>query len=283
MRLLFFWFLITSALAQEPSAPFSKIIVIGQVDLIGFEWKDLELEKETQFTAPLLRNWEKWLTENRPKSVAEILGCDAICLQYHAQWLEKSPEEVVKNPDPQFHNILWIKISLHIRRNVIDKRQNYIWDGRVLVIDGNTKHTFATVTLPKEEKEWVNLSQNEVNTGLVSRVYRTPLGAFPSLNQRIEKILPLNRVIKLVISGHRNMGDVSKLIEVLQTRGSFLGLVVELGQIQSQEVILRGSFRGEEKSFTDLLSQVKELKSSNNYSLINEQKDGHYVIRMVKE
>ncbi len=95
--------------------------------------------------------------------------------------------------------------------------------------------------------------------------------------------MPLNRVIKLVITGQKHLGDVTKLVDLLQTRGSSLGLQVEMSEFGSKEAIMKGYYRGEEKSFTDLLSQVKELKSSYNYSLVNEITDQGHVIRMVKQ
>ena len=129
----------------------------------------------------------------------------------------------------------------------------------------------------------MNLPQPEVNTKLVTRVYKTGLGSFPGLAEKIEKTLPLNRVIRLTISGYKHMGDVTKLVELLQSRGSSLGLEAEMSGFGSGEAVMKVFFRGEEKSFTDLLSQVKELKSSYNYSLVNEVTGNGHVIRMVKQ
>ncbi len=293
MRFLFLFLFIMNASAQDskvdpmpeaaPSAPFSQMLILGEINLLGFEWKDLGLERETQFTAPLLKNWEKWLKEHLPKSVAEIKVCEADCLSYHSQWEEKLPEELIAGSGQGYENVLWLKMSLTLRRILKNNIQGYSWEGRVHLLDGNTKKSLLTVTLPREEKEWLNLPQNEINSGLVSRVYKTPLGAFPSLMQKVEGLLPLNRVIKLTISGHKHLGDVIKLIELLQSRGSSLGLQVEMGQFGSQEAVMKVYFRGEEKSFTDLLSQVKELKSSYNYSLVNEVTGNGLVIRMVKQ
>lgn len=276
----------TSPVAEVPPAPttaYSRMYILGEVTPLGFEWKELGLERETQFTSPLLKSWEKWLKENLPKNVGEVKICEAECLVYHSQWEEKNPEAVVAAPDPQYENTLWLKISLNLRRSVVNSIQDYTWDGRVLLLDGNTKKSLVNTALPKETKEWMNLPQAEINTGLVSRVYKTPLGAFPAMIQKTEASLPLNRVIRLVITGQRHMGDVSKLVELLQTRGSSLGLQVEMSEFDSKAAVMKGYFRGEEKSFTDLLSQVKELKSSYNYSLVNEVTDQGHVIRMVKQ
>lgn len=293
MRFVFFLLFVLSASAQEavkapvpeaaPEAPFRKMYILNDLNLMGFDWKDLGLERSSQFTAPLLKNWEKWLNENRPDSVGEVLICEGECLSWHSQWEERHPEELISTPHPGLENIVWLKVSLTLRRTFKNNIQGFAWDGRVLLLDGNTKKSLATVSLPREEKEWFNTPQGEINSALVSRVYRTPLGAFPGLMQKLEKLLPLNRVIKLTISGHRHLGDVMKLSELLQTRGSSLGLQVEMGQFGSQEAVMKVYYRGEEKSFTDLLSQVKELKSSYNYSLVNEVTGTGLVIRMVKQ
>ena len=286
MKILLCFLFLFPVFAQDvvPEAkPFSRILITSEINLLGFEWKDLGLEKETQFTAPLMRNWEKWLKENLPKTVGEAKICETECLAYLSQWEEKLPEAISASVDPLYKDVLWLKISMNIRRIVQNNVQKYIWEGRVLLLDGNTKKGLAHVSLPREEKEWLNTPQPDVNKSLVSRVYKTPLGAFPGLNQKIEMALPLNRVIKLVITGQRNLGDVTKLVEVLQSRGTSLGLQMEMGEFSPKEAVMRGYYRGEEKSFTDLLSQVKELKSSHNYSLVNEVTGDTHVIRMVKE
>jgi hypothetical protein len=263
--------------------PFNRIFIVGEMTLVGFQWTDLGLEKETQFTAPLTRAWEKWFKENLPKTVSTVEICEATCLTYLEGWEEKSPEELVNVSDTYFQNVLWLRVGITLRRNVINNRQTFSWDGRVLLLDGNTKRSLANLTLSREQKEWMNIPQKEVNTQLVSRVYRTPIGVFPRVVEKAETSLPLNRVIKLVISGYKHMGDVTAYSELLQSRGSSLGLQVAMSGFGSKEAVMKVYFRGEEKSFTDLLSQVKELKSSYNYSLVNEITADGIVVRMVKQ
>jgi hypothetical protein len=262
---------------------FSAIFISSEMNIISFEWKDIGLEKETQFTAPLMKSWEKWLKEHLPKNVGDAKICDASCLIYQSQWEEKLPEEISVSGDPAYQNSLWLKISLYLRRSIRNNIQSYQWDGRVHLLDGNTKRSITNMTLPKEMKEWLNTPQKDVNSGLVTRIYKTPLGAFPGLVQKIESSMPLNRVIKLVITGHKHLGDVTKLVELIQSRGDSMNLQVEMSQFASKGAEMKVYFRGAEKSFTDLLSQVKELKSSYNYSLVNEVTPSGHVIKLVKE
>ena len=53
--------------------------------------------------------------------------------------------------------------------------------------------------------------------------------------QKAESSLPLNRVVRLVITGQKHMGNVTKLVELLQTRGTLLGLQMEMSQFGSQD------------------------------------------------
>ena len=286
-----FFILITSAFAQEPSevpaavpaTSFSKILILSEVNLLGFSWKDIGLEREAQFSSPLEKSWEKWLKDHPPKNVAQVKVCEDDCLSYHSRWEEKLPEEQALVSDPEYANVLWLKLSITLRRTMRNNIQGFVWEGRVHLLDGNTKRAITNLNLPREEKEWMNLPQPEINTKLVTRVYKTGLGAFPGISEKVEKTLPLNRVIKLTISGYKHMGDVTRLVELLQSRGSLLGLSAEMSGFGSGEAVMKVSFRGEEKSFTDLLSQVKELKSSYNYSLVNEVTGTGHVIRMVKQ
>lgn len=264
------------------ATPFSRILVLGEVELQGFEWTDLGLEREGQFLSPLQKSWEKWLQENLPKSVGGAVVCEEECRVKYRHWQETPSETLLAEADPELRHILWLKVNLLIRRRLQDGIQIFSWDGRVHLIDGNSKKGVLALELPREEKEWVNAPQTEINTALVSRVYRTPLGAFPQVVRKIEEIRPLNRVLNLVITGHHSLGDVMKLGELLKARGSSLGLQTELGQFGSTSATMKVYVQGEEKSFTDFLSQLKELKSSYNYAIVSEPGPQGIMVRLVK-
>ena len=71
-------------------------------------------------------------------------------------------------------------------------------------------------------------------------------------------------------------------MEELKARGSSLGLDVQMDFFKSSEAQILCFYQGEEKSFTDLLSQLKELKLSQSYKLVNEF-NGIHILKLVTE
>jgi hypothetical protein len=79
------------------------------------------------------------------------------------------------------------------------------------------------------------------------------------------------------------MGDVLALIETLKSRGAAIGLEIKLDKMSSGEAEVICFYQGEEKSFTDLLSKVKELKSSTSYQVVDEFNGSVHVLKLVGE
>ena len=72
-------------------------------------------------------------------------------------------------------------------------------------------------------------------------------------------------------------------MDMLRKEGSKLNFEVQIDLFDQKETQLLCFYQGEEKSFTDLLSQVKELKSSQSYRLVNEFTGIHHVLKLVAE
>ena len=61
-----------------------------------------------------------------------------------------------------------------------------------------------------------------------------------------------------------------------------MGLETQMDYLKSSEAQILCFYQGEEKSFTDLLSRVKELKLSQSYKLVNEF-NGIHTLKLVTE
>ena len=93
----------------------------------------------------------------------------------------------------------------------------------------------------------------------------------------------LTRLERLVIKDFKNLSDVFFLIEVLRNEGVSLSAVPVLSTFNSKEAIVLVFYQGEEKTFTDLLSRLKELKSSYNYKFETELIGTDHVMKFVSE
>jgi hypothetical protein len=264
--------------------PFTKLIIITEIDPAGFSWTDLGLENEKKFINPLNASWLKWLNDNIPSTVEEVVVCDSDCTNYFTKWSGQHPDDV--SVPEEYSSSVFLKTNILLKRSsVLDNVQEvtFEWEGRAVLHDLATKRILASFALPPERRTFRQLDQKALNSGIASSLYRSPLTAFMQFNRKLEQKIGFNRVSKLVIKGHRHVGEVYLLIEMLKTRGSSLGFEVELDSISKEEANLLCFYQGEEKSFTDLLSSIKELKSSHSYTLVNEFTGVHHVIKFVSE
>ena len=128
-----------------------------------------------------------------------------------------------------------------------------------------------------------NLEQKDLNSSMVSSMFRSPMDSFTKINRKIQDSPRLNRLTRLVVSGHKNLGDVISLIDLLKKNSTTSSLELSLNAFSTKQAELLAFYQGEEKSFTDLLSRVKELKSSHSYSLVNEFSGVHHELKLVAE
>lgn len=274
---------VTTTPAPESASPkpFSKLILISEVEPYLFSWKDIGVENDRSFSMALDNSWLKWFNENLPATVESVVLCDSGCMDFYRRWFETHFDQLTI-PD-EYKNALILKTNMLIRKNGSVGEVKFEWEGRSVLQDVNTKKVMAASTLSPESRTFRDLDQKAINSGLASSMYRTAIPFFMEYRKQLESKKGFNRVSRLVIRGHQRLGDVLELIEVLKVRGNSLGLELHLGSFTKDEAQLICYLRGEEKSFTDLLSSIKELKSSHSYTLVNEFTGVHHVIKLVAE
>lgn len=272
-------------LQSDENKHYSKLIILPEINLIGINWDELGLSKSTKFTDPLMTSWSKWLTKNQPSNVEDIVKCSSDCIDDFRQWLQIPQEEDMHVPD-NIHHALWLKILFNVRKISFIPDINeweFEWDGSIVLLDANTKLLLASRNIDTRKKTWRGLDQKALNSALASSMYKSALPGLSKIIKKIEDSSRFNRLSRLVITGHKNLGDVMTLIELLKKEGNKLYLELKLDFFRPNEAHLLCFYQGEEKSFTDLLSGVKELKSSHSYSLVNEFTGVHHVLKLIAE
>lgn len=271
-------------IVNNETKPFSKIFLITEINPIQFSWPDLGVETESSFINPLNESWIKWLNENIPNTVEEVVLCDSSCMNYYSRWTETHAESLTI-PDEYAHSV-FLKVNLAVKRTGPQssmKEMSFEWEGRSLIQDIGTKKILGSFTLQQEQRSFRSADQKALNSSLASSLYRSPISAFMHFRNKLEEKIGFNRVTRLVIKGQKHLGDVIALGDLLKARGTSLGLEVHLSSFAKDEATVICYYKGEEKSFTDLLSSIKELKSSHSYTLVNEFTGVHHVLKLVTE
>lgn len=115
MRKLILVLLILLSFASygQESKQFSKMWIVSENTISGFNWTDLNLEKESSFTTPIIAAWKKFLDENHSFNVEGVEVCDETCKGFLAQW----QGEEIAVPE-QYAKSVWLRISLD-RKSVV--------------------------------------------------------------------------------------------------------------------------------------------------------------------
>jgi hypothetical protein len=274
-----------SRLLSNEVKQYSNLLILTEVTPMGFGWTDLGLEKSQSFTGPMATSWQTWFSNNHPDNVEEISVCNEECYQDFSEWQLIPQEEGMTIPE-HLLNALWLKVSFNLRKVSYTPGINeweFEWDGSLVLLDVNTKKNLYSYTMRLENKVWRGLDQKSLNSALVSSMYRSALDALSKVSRKILDTPRLNHLGRLIVQGQRHMGDVLLLIDLLKKEGSKIGLELSPDLFTRNEAQLLCFYQGEEKSFTDLLSQVKELKSSQSYRLVNEFTGIHHVLKLVAE
>lgn len=271
-------------LRAQTEAPkeFSKLYVVPEINLSGISWQDLGLEKSSSFSDPIADSWVKWINNGLPQNLSEVSPCTGDCYFDFLNWIQLKQGEGMQVPS-QYQNALWLKISFTVRRLSFKPDLNewkMEWDGSAVLLDSNTKQTLYSQTLYPEERTWQGLDQKNLNSVLASGMYKTALDAVMKSSRKIETS-KLSRLDRLVIQGHRNLDDILSLMNLLRKEGESIALSLKIDQFGNQEAQILCFYRGEEKSFTDLLSRLKELKSTQSYRLVNESTGVHPVLKLI--
>lgn len=285
-----FVFLLTSVYAQVPAetpAPvqkkYPKLYIVSDIDLINLTWPELVLEKSSSFTAPLITSWIKWISGRMPEDVGEVVPCVESCSDDFYRWQDLPQEQNMEVPK-DYVNSLWMKISYTLRKLSYKSDINewaFEWEGSVVLLDVNSKVTVASYTIQPETKTWRGLDQKGINSKLASAMYRSALDFINKSSLKLKETERPDRLTRLHIQGHHSVSDVFSLMELLKKEGSSLGLTTKLDVMGTKEAQIICFYKGEEKSFTDLLSRLKELKSSQSYTLVNEFTGVHHVLKLV--
>jgi hypothetical protein len=272
-------------LTSNETKVYSKLTILPEINLIGINWAELGIDKSSTFTNVLMESWNKWLTSNQPSNVDEIINCSGDCLIEYARWQQVPQEERMQVSEFSL-NSLWLRISFNLRKLQYIQDINeweFEWDGSVVLIDANTKKIISSYTMSPETKSWRGLDQKALNSAIASSLYRSPIDPLTRVVKKVQETPRLSRLSRLSIQGHKHLGDVLILMDLLRKEGSKINFEVQLDVFNQKEAQLLCFYQGEEKSFTDLLSQVKELKSSHSYRLVNEFTGIHQVLKLVAE
>lgn len=253
-----------------PEEKKTGLFLFTKINLLNFAWKDLSVEGEDSFVNPLNQNWVEWFKQNQ-NQFQSIESCSSNCENEFNTWIEGTNLESRSG--------IWIKTDLNLRRLVDEK---FEISGGVVFLDIDTRKNLGARTLELQKISFPILDLKKRNSALASYLFRSTLALYSSLLSGINEQKEF-RSLRLVIKGFSSLSDIQALEKLLAERSSTINLKSSLVGFARHEAQLNVTFKGEEKLFTDLLSELKELKSSRRFTLVHEFTENTHVLKMIAE
>jgi hypothetical protein len=260
--------------------------MVSEFNTVSFTWEELGFKQKSFFNDSVLSSWIKWVSDHHPK-VKDLIGvCTEDCKKFY-EWVQ-TPVPIgdpVQEPGFIHH---WLKVTFNIRKIYSDLKINeftYEWEGSAVLLDGKTKMIREAFQIFPEKRTWRGLSQKELNSALATFIYRSALDPINKIMKNSQNLQPRQKggskeIKRIIVRGHKQMLDVINLMDLVRNFGV---QNIELEFFNTHEAQVICAYSGEEKMFTDLLSQVKELKSTNNYRVVNESDGNHYILKLTLE
>ncbi|HLW55777.1 MAG TPA: hypothetical protein VKY27_00225 [Bacteriovoracaceae bacterium] len=251
---------------QADNTKFSKMWLIVESNIHSFKWTDIGLEWESSFSNALAGAWKDWWAKNLPGNFDEVEICHQECLSYLHDWQSNGRNKAF-NPD--YSDGIWVNISYDIFRDANSTAQypGFSWEGRVVLTDINTKKVLGSLSNKGKSRNLRGGDLQRLNSNLATQIFSSSAQKFTQMRSFIEQIVKINQVGQLEVKGHHHLGDVIALKDLIKTRGSNMGLEIELDHFSRDSATLLYFYQGEEKAFQDLLNRINELKSSKVYEL----------------
>jgi hypothetical protein len=249
---------------QIGSKAFRRLWLNTTVRPLNFEWADLKLTRESDFTDPIALEWLKWFQENLPADVEDVAICDGPCQKILEKWSAMDEKSMANFLAPEFLGGLLLNINITLQREVLQSgvsevRMNY--GGGVVLQDLNTKRVLHWGDLPREVQVVKASDPKAFNSAVASYSYRYVLGKFLEVKNQVGKSVSLtaSQSIRLVNVSH--LGQAIRLIEWIGQKGAPMQAQGKLESFSRKEARVLVFFRGEGNKFKSLVTGAKELES----------------------
>ncbi len=276
-------FLSLNVFAQEAKVvqekkTFSNLIVFSELRLQGITLTDLGLERSENFTRPVSAAVEKWMMPKIESFFEGIVSCEEDCPSFYYKWIKMLPEEA--GPiEEKYRGHVFLRMELFLKKNLSD----FEWSGRLIFIEINTKRVLKTLDIPATSKKWNLINKKELNSALASEIYKRIIYSLQKINDHFLNEHAYQKVLRLNVQGYKKLDDVRFLISEMESRMKEQNLIIKIDSFDQEGAQLLIYLPGEEKSFSDLLSRLKELKLFESYKIMHEFNGVQHVLKFVNE
>lgn len=237
-------------------------LLIPHMSLSGLEWMDLKLKNEESFLSGLWPAWKKWSEES--ENNLQLNLCDERCEE---QWLsEKASDRGEINSyfgqEDEVQLVVDLRLELRKIKMLPNAEVEYEISGTYSLHDYASGALLEAMNLGPEIKRIAsNEDHQAINSQLANYFYRMAASGLVRLKS-FQDFRPYNQVQQLVIEGHKNFLEILAVENEIRLQLGTFSPRLELFALTKSTIEFKVLYRGEEKSFKELITGLKQLKSS---------------------
>ncbi len=260
-----------------------KFLIIPHIELVNFDWSELQLSGERPFVTALWTAWQKW-TQDEMSSVNLSLCLD----QCQRQWSsDKSADGnelgVYFGQEDEVLLVVELRLELKKLRTLPNGEIEFQQSGSYSLHDYSSRSLLEAMNLgPEFKRIQFNKDPQITNSTFANHLYRMSLPSFTRLKS-FNDFRPYNQVLQLVIEGQKNLLEIKDLESQLKLTTNSFSPRWELYSLSRNTVSFKILYRGEEKSFKELITNLQQLKSSYNAQYVWDSNSKDLKLKLIHE
>ncbi|GEM_PF-3717673 len=260
-----------------------KFLVIPHVELIGIDWDELKVSSSKPFISALWGAWDKWSKDE--SSGVDLTLCTDQC---EKQWMsDKSADHndlgVYFGQEDEVQLVAELRLELKKIRSLPNGESEFQFSGSYSLHDYGSRALLEAMNLgPETKRVSFNQEAQAINSQLANYFYRLGVPAFSRL-KGFNNFRPFNQALQLVIEGQRNLLEIKDLEQQLKLSTASFSPRWELFALTRDTVQYKVLYRGEEKSFKELITSTSQLKSSYNAQCVWDTSSKEIKLKLVHE
>lgn len=245
---------------EKQTSKYEKLFVMLEYELRQTNWTDLGVEGEISFTDELAKAWLKWLNDNKPENIGEIVLVDDSILSDIKDHLRLNKEDIQLHGSNVMKNSLLLINKINMKKEGSEGDENdfkFHYSGGVVLMDLATNRAIFENDIAKREKQYDHVAKDKLSSAIATYVYRLSLDNFSQLNKRVVASSGIKVSKKLTITKFDNISQVVAFKKYLQDFGAKLRIGAELSSFDKEKSEVVVFYQGDDTILMNFLAELK--------------------------
>ena len=236
-----------------------------------FNYSEIGVDKDSDFTSVIKDNWEDWFEKNKPSNIKNL----EILTEDEAQELEKlAGNKEQSDLSNKYSNSLYLKIVVQMKKTSYNAELNsysFYFSVNGFVMDIKSNRVIKSFNVDEEEKVYESIKMETFSSTLANHIYRMPMTSFSELIQKFKNLRALDNDLFVNLINYKNLGQVYNFRSELSKRGIKYSLQSVISKLSAGQARLDVSSSANLLELKTLVNSIYSGKNSTQIELIETQ------------